>query len=124
MTTEPSYVETEDVKGKPSGFDGLTKFLTHNVRDIRLGNLKQMFVDIPHLQDRNDLVTALISDPRGFADLGVIAKSRVVSAIELSQSVDGFFRKNSRTFTSSNIIEDKTPKGGMLSNAFGKNKGA
>lgn len=83
-----------------------------------------MFTDIPHLIDRNDLVTAFTSDPRGFADLGVIAKSRLVSTIEISQSVDGFFRKNSRTFTSSNIVEDKTPKGGLLSGAFRKNGGA
>ena len=55
-------------------------------------------------------------------DRGPVALAPVASTIELSQSRDGFFRKNSRTFRQIGEQYDSTSPGGIMARLFGGGK--
>jgi len=111
LTTQPSYPDVAEPE-----FDSKLKILSHNVRDIRFGNLSKFSVDIPYLESRNDLVSAFCSFRDGlFRDsLSPFVKSQVVSVIEISQSNNGFFRKNHQTINQNLEQTDKSEKGGLF----------
>ena len=129
LTTEPAY-------GDPSEFDTNAHVDLKNVprdtvqywrilgllnRDIRLGNLNKNIDDLYWLEDRLTLPAILLSLRDGvFEDMSVLALAPVSATIELSQSRDGFFRKNSRTIHQTNENTEKTEQGGFFSKLFGK----
>jgi len=115
LTTQPSYPDVEKDE-----FDSKNKILSHNVRDIRFGNLNRFTTDIPYLENRNDLVSALMMFRGGIFrnNLAPFTKSQVVSVVELSQSSGGFFRKNHQTINQNVEQTDKSEKKGFK--LFGK----
>ena len=116
LTTQPSYPDVSEDE-----FDVKNKILSHNVRDVRFGNLNRFTTDIPYLENRNDLVSAFMSFRGGmFRDtLAPFVKSQVVSVVELSQSSGGFFRKNHQTINQAIEQTDKSEGGFKL---FGKKR--
>jgi len=115
LTTQPSYPDVEKEE-----FDASMKLLAHNVRDLRFGNLNRFTTDIIYLENRNDLVTALSYFRGGMfrESFAPLVKSQVVSTIELSQSVNGFFRKNHQTINQNIEQNENTQKKGFK--LFGK----
>jgi len=115
LTTQPSYPDVDGVE-----FDSKNRVLSHNVRDIRFGNLNRFTTDIPYLENRNDLVSAFMVFRDGlFNDsIAPFVKSQVVSVVELSQSSGGFFRKNHQTINQAIEQTDKSEKKGFK--LFGK----
>jgi len=115
LTTQPSYPDVDK-----NEFDSFMRLLSHNVRDIRFGNLNRYTTDLIYLENRNDLVTAF-SYFRGGKfrnSLAPLIKSQVVSTIEISQSVNGFFRKNHQTINQNIEQNENTQKKGFK--LFGK----
>jgi len=54
-------------------------------------------------------------------DLAPVASLQVSTSLELSQSRNGFFRKNSNTFNQSIEQKDSSKDSGFLGKLFGKN---
>lgn len=133
LTTEPTWGDEKDFDTHPliTKDDNLRKFpeywriLGFFKRDLRLGNLSNMFDDFEWLEDRTTLTSNILSWRDGeFSNLAPVALSSVVSTTELSQSRNGFFRKNAKTAHISQEQKDVTEGSGFLNRLFGnKNKG-
>ena len=130
LTTEPSYGDLKefdrnpyiDDQGKERAVPEHWRTLGVFRRDLRFGNIKHRHDDVEWLEDRAGLSVAMINF-RGatFDDLAPLALAPVAATIELSQSREGFFRKNSRTFHNTSENYDETSAGG-LSKLFGGGK--
>jgi hypothetical protein len=71
------------------------------VRDLRFGNLSSMNGDVEFCEHYMDLAGDLLNF--GCASSFTTAYRRVVTKLELSQSKDGFYRRNKNTFTGKKI---------------------
>lgn len=93
-------------------------------RDIRLGNISNLYDDFEWLEDRT-VLTAVIQHLRNgvFSDLAPLALAPVASTLEVSQSRNGFFRKNAKTahLTSEQNVNDNSNVS-ILNKLFGKSK--
>lgn len=131
LTTEPAYGDPKefdtnpyiDAQGVLRAFPEHWRILGFLNRDMRLGNIKHRHDDVEWLEDRAGLTAALMTFRQStFSDLAPLAMAPMAATIELSQSREGFFRKNSRTFRQIGENYDETGGGGVLSKLFGGKK--
>lgn len=133
LTTEPTWGDVEQFettpkvndKGDIKSKDEFWRVLGFMNRDLRLGNFNNMFDDFEWLEDRTSLTANILHLREGsFSELAPLCFSPVASSVELSQSRNGFFRKNSRTaHLFSEQTEKAESKGGFINRLFGKGKG-
>lgn len=132
LTTEPAWGDPKefqtdaffDEDNKPRVVPQYWRILGFLNRDNRLGNLSNMFDDFEWLEDRASLAAAIQHLRNGaFGDLAPLALAPVATTVELSQSRNGFFRKNAKTaHLNSEQTENVKSSGGWLGNLMGKNK--
>lgn len=84
---------------------GLLSFYT---RDVRLGNLSSILGEVKYCRYYLDLATDLLKE--GYINAFMIALSRVVTVLEVSQSKGGFLRKMFTTITQKHYKEEFEPK--------------
>jgi len=123
LTTESAYGDVSEVdfnlytndKGEETADPQYWKLLAFYTRDIRLGYLNPKIHDIPYYEDMLGLSHALLNAREGkFQKQSLIALNRVASALELSNSINGFFRKNAQSIhqTGESVVTE-TKSGGF-----------
>lgn len=131
LTTEPAWGSLKEVdidlltdaEGKPVDNPLYWKVLNFFTRDFRLGNINHRHDDLEWLEDRAALAANLLTLRNGaFKDCFVLALAPVTSTVELSQSRQGFFRRNKRTITAEQTTTERTEKSRKLTN-MGKDSG-
>lgn len=131
LTTEPGYGDPKefdtdpfrDLNGVLRPTEEHVRILGHLNRDFRLGNLDPNLHDVEWVEDMIGLGTALHSFRNGsLSPLAPLAFGRAAETIEVSQSVRGFFRRNSRTFHSVSDVNENVNQGngGFFGKLFGK----
>lgn len=96
---------------------GLLGFYT---RDMRLANLSQFNGEVEYCRIYLDLANDLLQN--GNTEPFIIALSRVATMLELSQSKNGFLRKNINTFRQETMTGELEPKKKSLFGGAGKKK--
>ena len=132
LTTEPTWGDPDEFKtdaytdddNKARVVPQHWRILGFLKRDLRLGNLKNSYDDFEYLADSAPLTAAIQHLRNGaFGDLAPLALAPVAATLELSQSRNGFFRKNAKT---AHLTNEETANlndgGGFLGKLFGKNK--
>jgi len=124
LTTEPAYGDVKEFDTDVKSPDDAWKALGFLTRDLRMGNITHRHDDVEWLDDRASLVAAILTQRGGaFKDCAVLAHAPVAATIELSQSREGFFRKNARTFRTVGEHTDKSGKAGLFDRMAGKKQG-
>lgn len=130
LTTEPTYGDPEEFRTDAyrDEHNALRvvpehwRILGFLKRDIRLGSISNKYDDFEYLEDRAALTAHLQHWRKGvFGDLAPLALSNVASTVELSQSRNGFFRKNAKTAHISSEQTETVSSSGFLGRLFGKN---
>ena len=129
LTTEPAWGDPKEFDTNAFvGYDGVNRVVPEHWRvlgflnrDARLGNISNMYDDFEWLEDRIGLTAAVHHLREGaFGDLSPIALVPVAATIELSQSRNGFFRKNAKTAHLTSEQTENVNTGGWLSRLMGK----
>jgi hypothetical protein len=83
-------------------------FFGYYTRDLRLGNLKDMFGEVETAKYYLDLAGDCLR--MGYKRAFITALSRVATIIEISQSRNGFFRNLLKTFRTEKFEQYSEPK--------------
>jgi len=98
-----------DESGRPVVVDkNLWGRLSIYTRDLRMGNISKNWGEPEYVEHYVDLANDLINE--GFKEPGIISLSRGITKLEISQSRNGFFRKNENTIRQETTSRDEPPK--------------
>lgn len=102
-------LESVDIKGaKIETMQNLWALLGFYTRDVRLGNLSNIFGEIDYCRERLDYAGELLQ--MGAVNSFLVVLREAISVLELSQSRGGFLRRRGNTITQESLSSPIKPE--------------